>query len=213
MAKQVALTATLRPELGKGPTGRLRKTGRTPGVMYGHDVSPTAVHVDSLELYHVMHTEAGVNAMIKLDVDGETHLSIAREIQRHPVMGDITHLDFLAVDKNVAIVVELPVHVTGETADVGAVVQQVLTSVPVRVKPLEVPTFVEVSVEGLTYGDVLRVGDLVLPDGVEADMDVDRTIVTVNAPTIMAVEESAEEGLEGSALEDVAAIMAGDDDA
>ncbi len=190
MAKQVALTAAPRPELGKGPTGRLRKTGRTPGVMYGHGVEPTPVHVDSLELYHVLHTEAGVNVMIKLEVDGETHLSIAREIQRHPVMGDITHLDFLSVDKNVAIVVELPVHVTGE-AEIGAVVQQVLTTVPVLVKPLEVPTFVEVSVEGLTYGDVLRVGDLALPDGVTADMDVDRTIVTVNAPNI--VEEDEDE--------------------
>ncbi len=201
MANQVSLSAELRTELGKGATGRLRKTGRTPAVLYGHGVEPTPVHVDALELYHVLHTEAGVNAMIKLDVDGETHLSIARELQRHPVMGDVTHLDFLAVDKDSEIVVELPVHITGEPADAAGVVQQVLLTVPVKVKPLEVPTAVDISVDGLTIGDVLRVKDLQLPAGVVPDIDEERTVVTVNAPQILEVSEDSEESVLGSAAE------------
>lgn len=200
MANQVNLTADVRTELGKGPTGRLRKTGRVPGVMYGHDVEPTAVHVDALELYHVLHTEAGRNVMIRLEVDGATHLSIAREIQRHPVMGDITHLDFLAVDQNQAIVVEVPVNVHGEPADAAGVVQQVLQTVPVLVKPLEVPNEFTLNVDGLTIGDVLRVSDIELPDGVEPDIDMERTVVTINAPQIIE-EPSEDSALEGSALE------------
>ncbi len=205
MAKQVQLIAETRTELGKGATGRLRKTGRVPGVMYGHDVQPTPVHVDALELYHVLHTEAGVNVMIKLEVEGETHLSIAREIQRHPVMGEVTHLDFLAVDKDQEIVVELPIHVIGEPADQAGVVQTVLNTVPVRVKPLEVPSYVETSVDGMTIGDVIRVKDLDLPAGVVPDIDLERTVVTVNPPQILAepsAEESEISGMElGSAAE------------
>ncbi len=197
MSKQVQLTAALRPELGKGPTGRLRKSGRVPAVMYGHEVEPTPVDVDALELYHALHTEAGRNVMIKLDIEGEIHLSIAREIQRHPVMGDITHLDFLAVDKNQAIVVEVPVHLEGEAVDAAAVVQQVLVTVPILVKPLEVPNELMLSLEGLSIGDVLRVQDLTLPEGATADMDPERTIVTINAPKVQ--EEAEEAGDEGSA--------------
>lgn len=192
MTKQAKITATVRTELGKGPTGRLRREGRVPAVMYGHEVTPTAVHVDGLELYHALHTEAGRNVMFRLEIEGETHLSIAREIQRHPLMGDITHLDFLAVDRNVAIVVEVPVHLQGSPADPVAVVQQVLTTVAIKVKPLDVPNELVLDIEGLSIGDVLRVGDLTLPEGCEADMDADRTIVTINAPTIEVVEDETE---------------------
>lgn len=201
MSKQAELSAAVRTDLGKGPTGRLRKTGRVPGVMYGHEVEPTAVDVDALELYHVLHTEAGRNVMIRLEVAGKTHLTIARELQRHPVMSQITHLDFLAVSKDVPIVVEVRVSIEGEPSDAEGVVQQVLNTVPILVKPLEVPNELTLSVEGLSIGNVLRVSDLTLPAGATADIDANRTIVTINAPTIVVEPETevSVDLMEGSA--------------
>ena len=199
MSDQIRLSAEPRTELGKGATGRLRRTGRVPGIVYGYEVEPTPVHVDALELYHALHTEAGSNALIRLEFDGDTHLTVARDMQRHPIKNQTLHVDFLAVNKDVQISVEVPVHLTGEEelGDNDGVLNQILYTVPVLVKPLDVPNYLELSVEGLEIGDVKRVEDLAaeLPEGAEFDIEPERTVVTVNAP----ISEEALEAMEESA--------------
>jgi large subunit ribosomal protein L25 len=225
MSEQLRLTAEPRTELGKGATGRLRRTGRVPGIVYGYRVEPTPVHVDALELYHALHTEAGTNALIRLEFDGETHLTVARDMQRHPVKGRTQHVDFLAVNKDVQISVEVPVHLMDEDelADDNGVVNQILYTVPVLVKPLDVPNFFELSLEGLEIGDVKRVEDLsgLLPAGAEFDIEPDRTVVTINAPmseeALEALEEAAgieteEPELIGEEAEEESADDAADDE-
>jgi hypothetical protein len=95
-------------------------------------------------------------------------------------------VDFLAVDRDSQISVEIPVHLIDEeeAADDDGVLNQILYTVPILVKPLEVPNYFELSVEGLEVGDVLRVADLAgqLPEGAEFDIEEERTVVTVNAP-------------------------------
>lgn len=197
MSNQVTLKAATRQERGKGAAGRLRKQGRVPGIMYGYQVEPTAVSVDALELYHALHTEAGLNALIRLEIEGETYLTVARDMQRHPVRQETTHVDFLAVDADSQISVEVPVHVIDEedAAPDGGVINQILYTVPILVKPLDVPNYFEVSVEGLAIGDVKRVEDIAsqLPSGAEFDIDTDRTVITINAPVSEAELEALEE--------------------
>ena len=198
MSDQLRLLAEPRTELGKGATGRLRRTGRVPGIVYGYQVEPTPVHVDALGLYHALHTEAGANALIRLEFGGETHLTVARDMQRHPVKGRTQHVDFLAVNKDVQISVEVPVHLTAEDdlGDDNGIVNQILYTVPVLVKPLDVPNYFELSLEGLEIGDVKRVEDLaeLLPAGAEFDIEPDRTVVTINAPMSQEALEALEEG-------------------
>ena len=199
MSDQIRLSAEPRTEVGKGATGRLRRTGRVPGIVYGYKVEPTPVHVDALELYHALHTDAGSNALIRLEFDGDTHLTVARDMQRHPIKGETLHVDFLAVNKDVQISVEVPVHLTGEEdlGDNDGVLNQILYTVPVLVKPLDVPNYLELSVEGLEIGDVKRVEDLAaaLPEGAEFDIEPERTVVTINAP----ISEEALEAMEEQA--------------
>lgn len=201
MSKQVSLTAEPRTELGKGPTGRLRRTGRVPAIIYGYEVEPTAVHVDALELYHALHTEAGRNVMIRLQHDGDTTLVFARDLQIHPVRQEVVHVDFLAVDRNAQISVEVPVHLIGEddTAEDDGVLNQVLYTVPIAVKPLDVPNYLELDVTGMAIGDVKRVEDLTLPSGADFEIEAERTVVTINAP----ISEEALEALEGEAEQEV----------
>jgi large subunit ribosomal protein L25 len=198
MSDQLNITAEHRTDLGKGATGRLRKTGRVPGIVYGYRVDPTPVHVDALELYHALHTEAGTNALIRLEFDGETHLTVARDIQRHVVKRELQHVDFLAVNKDVQISVEIPVHLTGDDdlGDDAGVINQILYTVPILVKPLDVPNSLELSIAGMLIGDVKRVEDLgdVLPAGAEFDIEPERTIVTINAPISEEALEALEEG-------------------
>ncbi|MFP4312393.1 MAG: 50S ribosomal protein L25 [Nitriliruptoraceae bacterium] len=198
MSDQIHLTAAARTDLGKGASGRLRREGRVPGILYGYQVDPTPVHVDALELFHALHTEAGTNALIRLEVEGETHLTVARDLQRHVVKRELQHVDFLAVNKDEQISVEIPVHLVGEDdlGDEAGVVNQILYTVPILVKPLDVPNSLELSIAGLEIGDVKRVEDLgdILPSGAEFDIEPERTIVTINAPISEEALEALEEG-------------------
>ncbi len=216
MSNQVSLKAEVRTQLGKGPTNRLRKTGKVPGIMYGYEVEPTSVAVDSLDLYHALHGPAGTNVLISLEIEGDDgiHLCVARDIDRHPTRGDIRHMDFLAVDKNERIVVEVPVHLV-DTEDVqkdtGGVVNHVLYTVPIIVRPLDAPNYLELSVAGMEIGDVKRIEDLraILPEAAEFDIDPERTVVTINAPTLLdETSDEASEGEEGEVAEDASEVEA-----
>jgi large subunit ribosomal protein L25 len=218
MATQVKMEGASRAEIGKGATGRLRKTGRTPAIVYGRGIEPTSVHVDALELYHALHTEAGLNVLVRLEVEGEEHLTIVRDIQRHPVRGDVQHVDFQAVDRNQLIPAEIPVHLQNEDSprEVGGVVNLILHTVPIHVTPLEVPSEFTLDLDGMTIGDVLRVEDLAsqLPEGATFDIEEDRTVVTINAPMAEIVESvSEDEGEEGLAEGEEAPDGEGGDDA
>ena len=194
---QVKLEVELREHKGKGASGRLRKEGRVPGVIYGYEVEPTAVSVDSLDLYHALHTRAGTNVLLILAVDGDDKLCVARDIQRHPVKGDVTHVDFLSVDKNATFVVEIPIHVEGVVEGAG-VVNQVLGTVPIHVAPLETPNSFTINVDGLDIGDTLRVAELSdqLPEGASFDIDEERTVVTINAPETLDLDEDEDDALD-----------------
>ncbi|MCC5949815.1 MAG: 50S ribosomal protein L25 [Nitriliruptoraceae bacterium] len=199
MSNQVTLTAQPRTNHGKGASGRLRREGRVPGILYGYEVEPTALSVDALELYHALHTEAGSNVLLRLELEGETYLSVARDMQRHPVKGVTLHVDFLAVDRDSQISVDVPVSILDEeeTAEDGGILNHILYTVPILVKPLDVPNNLELSVAGMAIGDVLRVEDLrgQLPEGAEFDIEPERTVVTMNAP----MSEEALEALEEEA--------------
>jgi large subunit ribosomal protein L25 len=203
MATQVQLAAESRDEHGKGAATRLRRTGRVPGILYGSDIGSMPCHVDTLELYHALRTPAGLNVLIRLELDGDEHLSIIREIQRHPVRGDLLHVDFQNVDRNTLYPADIPVHLENEDSDSleDGVTNLVLYTVPIMVRPLETPNEFVIDLEGMEIGDVRRVEDLLdqLPEGAEFDIEHERTVVTINAP----ISEEALEALEGGPEEEV----------
>lgn len=209
---QTKLPVEPRPRTGKGAAGRLRRSGRVPGVVYGYQVEPTPVSLDALDLYHALHGPAGTNVLLRVEVDGDEKLCVARDIQRHPVRGDYVHVDLLSVDSGATIVVEVPVNLTGE-ADPEAVISQVLSTVPISVPPLSTPNSFDLSIEGMEIGDVKRVDDLTdqLPEGATWEIDPERTVVTANPPEILEVEDEDEDLLEvptGEAAVDTADVDA-----
>ena len=187
MSEQVKLSAMPRAASGKGETNRLRREGRVPAIVYGHEVEPTAVSVDARELFHALNGPAGRNALIALETEGRTTLVVARDLQRHAVRRDVLHLDLLAVDQNEQIDVEVPVHLVGvdDLERDGGYLNQVRLVAPIRVRPLDTPDFIELSVAGMGIGDVKRLADVLelLPAGAELGDDPDRVIVTINAPS------------------------------
>ena len=184
MSQQVALQARPRVGSGKGEARALRREGRVPAIAYGTDLEPTALSVDALALYRAMRTDAGTNAILRLDIAGDSHLALAREIHRHPVKRHVLHVDFVTVNRNVKVTVDVPVRVEGDApgVDEGGVTELILFALPVQVLPLEVPAEIVVDISSMQIGDVLRVADLDLPAGVEALEDPERTVVTIIVP-------------------------------
>jgi len=210
---EVTLTASTGRETGTRPSRRVRREGRVPAVVYGGGDPAVSVTVDRRELRRVLSTDAGQNALITLSVDGDSLLTVVKDLQRHPVRRDVTHIDFLKVDASQPIEVEIPIRLVGEAKEVntnGGITEQRLTALKVLVRPDSIPDSVEVDISDLTLTTSIQVKDLVLPEGCEAITDADQAVVTAEL-TRAAVTEREGEGEEGEAGAEGAEATSGDE--
>jgi large subunit ribosomal protein L25 len=177
---ELTLTATTGRELGSRTSSRLRNEGKVPGVVYGLGRDAVAVAVEWTELRRVLTTEAGLNALIDLKVDGETELTLVKDMQRDPVRRNVLHVDFLRLDRNAPVAVDVPVVVHGFAKDVEdrrGIVDQALKTLTVQAKPADIPTQFDIDVTDLTIGGVITVADVELPAGVTTDLPEDAPVV------------------------------------
>src|SRR5256885_2506184 len=213
------LQAEKRDESGKGAAHRLRAGGRVPGVLYGHGMDPVPLSVDAREMRHILHTGAGTNVLIDLEVDGKQHLTLPREIQQDHIHDRVMHVDFLVVSRDEKISVNVELVDIGEAPGVkqGGVVDHHLRELHVECLPQDVPEHVEVDISGLDLGDTVHVSDLVAPKGVTILNSPDETVLAVITPAALKTEaeltlpgeevepvevpEEAEEGAEEEATE------------
>ncbi|MGH2784481.1 MAG: 50S ribosomal protein L25 [Actinomycetota bacterium] len=203
---EVTIQAEARPGTGKGVARKLRSVGKVPAVLYGRGMDPLAVAVDRMSLIRAFKTDAGRNVLIDLEVQGDTHLTLARELQRDPVRGTILHVDFLKIARDEAIEVDVPIHIEGEAPGVkeGGVIEHHIWSVRVSCLPGNVPERMEADVSKMVIGDMLRVGDLRAVEGVTVLTNPEEAVLGVIVPQILKVEEEAPaaeavEGVEGEA--------------
>lgn len=198
--EQVTLSAERRTESGSRPARRMRRTGKVPAIVYGRGLDPLSVSVNGRELYTALHTEAGTNAILSVVVEGdEPVLAVAREIQRHPVRGEITHLDLIKVSLDVAIEAEVAIEYLGTPLGVreeAGIVDTIATSVMIEALPTAIPSSIPLDISDLNIGDTLKVEDLPHTEGVTLLDDTDRPLVTVLAPRLVEEEEIGEEELE-----------------
>jgi large subunit ribosomal protein L25 len=197
--EQVKLRAEQRTDFGTRPARRMRRTGKIPAVLYGRGLDPMTLSVDRRDLYGVLHTEAGANALIDLAVDGakKSFLTVAREVQRDPVRGEIVHLDFISISLDEAIHAEVQVEYLGTPAGVeeGGVVETIRTVVNIMALPMEIPASIPIDISAMVVNDTMKVADLPAVEGVEYLDDPEASLVTVIVPRIVEVEEPEEEEL------------------
>jgi large subunit ribosomal protein L25 len=183
----ITLTADVGRPTGSRSSGRLRAAGKVPAVVYGHGTDPLSVAVDGRALRAVLNTEAGLNALITLDLGGRTQLAMAKDIQRHPVRHTVTHVDFLIVSRDEVVTIDVPVHLVGEATDLlraDGMVEQQLFNLTAHAKPGNIPNAIEVDISGLRVGDTIRVDDLGLPAGVTTDIDGETPVVVGQPPQV-----------------------------
>ena len=189
---------------GTRPSRRLRREGKIPAVVYGLDADPIAVSVAWPELRRCLTTDAGVNALITLDIDGANHLSVVKDIQRHPTRRDVLHVDFLRVTEDQQIEVNVPVVLQGEARQVtqfDGMVDQSMYEMAILVKPTAVPQEIIVDITDLELGATVKVADVVLPEGAESAMDPDETVAI--ALITRSTREAIRRAEQGEAAEEV----------
>lgn len=207
---------TLTAEAGRTPgsraSGRLRAQGRVPGVVYGLGRDAVAVTVPWPELRRVLTTEAGFNALITLDVDGEQDLTIVKDLQRDPVRREVLHVDFLRIDREVKVDVDVPVTLVGEAKAVESakgIVEHVIVQVPIKALPADIPNELTIDISALEIGGVITAGDIEVPAGVTIELDPEATIVAAVASR-MSMASDAEAADEGESADADDAGEAGD---
>ena len=199
--------------IGSRSSRRLRSDGKVPGGLYGLGQDPEIFSVDYGDLRRALTTDAGLNALIQLSVNGTNQLSILKSLQRHPVKDEVIHVDFVRVDPNQELAVEVPIVLEGvakKVTDQNGMVDQTMFSLSVLSLPDSIPNELTADVSELEINDAIRVSDVVLPEGVRTEVDPEEAIAvgTVTRSTMesMAAEEASEvegdEEMEGETSEE-----------
>ena len=199
--------------IGSRSSRRLRRDGKVPGVLYGLGQDPEIFSVNYGDLRGALTTDAGLNALIQLSINGTNQLSILKTLQRHPVKDEVIHVDFVRIDPNQELAVEVPIILEGvakKVTDQNGMVDQTMFSLSVLSLPDSIPNELTADVSELEINDAIRVSDVVLPEGVRTEVDPEEAIAvgTVTRSTMesMAAEEAAEvegdEEMEGETSEE-----------
>jgi large subunit ribosomal protein L25 len=197
----IKMSAARREQSGKGPSNRLRREGKIPAVAYGRGLSATPVAISPKALLGVLGSPHGQNAVVELAIDdGEKLTVMVRDYAYHPITRELMHADFLQIDLDSEIDVDVPFVCTGKSKGVvqGGILQQIFRRIPVRSLPAKIPATIETDITELDVGDSIKVSVLKLPEGVKVRLPDDQTIAVVNAPEKVVEEEAAKAAVPGA---------------
>ena len=186
------LTVMAREGVGKSVARRLRRSGKTPGILYGGP-SPVNIAVDPREVFRIIHGHEGSTQLLRVTFAGskDSRMVILRDIQLDPVSEDLVHVDLQEVNMDKPIQVTVALHHVGEpigVRDTQGILEMVLREIQVSCLPANIPEDIKADVSNLAIGDVLTVGELVVPEGVRVLTDKAQAVATVAPP---AAEEVA----------------------
>ncbi|WP_148571561.1 50S ribosomal protein L25/general stress protein Ctc [Nocardioides caldifontis] len=209
---ETRLQAEPRNEFGKGAARRIRRAHKVPAVLYGHGTDPVHVtlpgHDTMMALKH-----GGANALLSIELEGETQLALPKQVQRHPVRGELEHVDLLIVRRGEKVTVDVPVVTVGDAAPETVVTIEHAT-ISLEAEATHIPESVEVSVEGAEAGTQVLAKDLTLPSGTSLQVDEEALVVNVTAAVELEVETEsdavAEAGEEPESGEETVSAVAGE---
>ena len=197
MSTITALEASMRADIGKGASRRLRKTGLIPGIIYGAKQAPISINLQHHKIIKALEDEAFYSRILTLKLDGKDQQVVLKDLQRHPFKKQILHMDFLRVKSDEAIIRTIQLHFINETIAPGikiggGTVLHYEKEVEISCLPANLPDFIEVDVGNVELDQVIHFGDLKLPKGVKlaSEKDAGLPVVTIHIPKV--VEEETE---------------------
>lgn len=198
MADTTKVPGEVRTDFGKGYARRVRANDQIPAVIYGHGAEPLHVILPGHEM---MLASRNSNAVLEINVDGEGHLAMIKEVQRHAVRPEILHIDLLTVRRGERVEVEVPVVVEGEVAP-GNISTQSESVLLLDVDALDVPEELLVDVADRQDGEHVTAADVLLPEDVTLVSDPELIVVNVSAEVEQDLGEEPETEEEGEESED-----------
>jgi large subunit ribosomal protein L25 len=204
MSDASKIVAEKRSEFGKGAARRIRRADKVPAVLYGHGTAP--IHL-TLPGHDTMMALKLQNAVLTLDVEGEEHLALAKDVQRDPIKRFIEHVDLVIVTLGEKVTVDISIHVEGQAAPETIVTVDHAT-LTVEAEATHIPESFVVSVEGLPAGTQILAGAVDLPEGTTLVTDPDALVVNITQAIseeqmeAELAEAEAEAGIEHDEAED-----------
>lgn len=196
MSDMTKIQVTLREDFGKGAARQARRAGQIPAVVYGHGGDPVHILMPAQETTLAVRNP---NALLTLVHDGQEHLVLPKDIQRNALKQTVDHLDLLVVRRGEKVVVDVSVHVEGETAP-STVFNLEEATVPVLAEATHLPEYVTINIEGREAGDHVYGRDVQVPAGTTLELAEDYVIATISEPTVQDLGET-EEGEQSEAGE------------
>jgi large subunit ribosomal protein L25 len=198
---EAVLEATPRTRFGKNESGRLRREGQVPSVLYGGATSeggkPEAksIVVDPKALMRILRSQSGANTLITLKIEGESPRVMLKEFQIDPVTHHLLHADFYRIAMDKAITVTVPIVLRGESPGVkqqGGLLDFVHREVDIECLPADIPESIEVDVSNLMLGQSIRLREIAESLKWKPVSEADLMLVHVVAPKAEAEPEPAE---------------------
>ena len=182
------LTVTPREGAGKSVARRLRRSGKTPGILYGGPI-PVNIAVDPREVFRIIHGHEGSTQLLRVTFAGskDSRMVILRDLQLDPVSEDLVHVDLQEVNMDKPIQVTVALRHVGEpigVRDTQGILEMVLREIQVSCLPANIPEDITADVSKLAIGDVLTVAELAVPDGVRVLTDKAQAVATVAPPAV-----------------------------
>jgi large subunit ribosomal protein L25 len=201
--EEIELQVQGRDGRGKGPARRMRRGGQIPAVFYGPkrgatpltvDAKQFAVKIGRIEGSHLIRFQSAVGDLAQ-------QVALVRDVQTHPVTGDVLHLDFYEVDLTKRLRVTAPLHFVGKARGIadGGILQPIMREIEVECLPTDIPQYLEVDVSPLGIHESIHIADVPLPPNVEAVYETNEAVVTVLAPTVEEVAKTEEVAPEAAA--------------
>ena len=193
------LSFTLKNQGGKSNLTEIRNAGNVPAVIYGKGQENTFIIINEKEFNNLIKGHLCANILITLEGEGKKVEVFIQDLQVHPITKAILHVDFLAINEKQIIKTKVPVVFTGEAIGVkaGGLLQRLVYKLPITCLPKDLPTKVEINVADLNVGDVRKVRQITLPEGIKTRFN-DDVVLALVAKTRAATSASAS-GEEGTA--------------
>ncbi len=183
---------------------RLLRDGKIPAILYGPKMTTVTLALDKKEFSRRVAGLQGSH-LVRLKSASATlaeKVALVKDMQFHPISGEVIHADFYEVDLSAKIQVHVPLHFVGKAIGIvnGGVLQPILREIEVECLPLDIPEFFDVDVTALDIGDSVHIEDLQMPDGVVSVAEDNLALVAVVPPTVEAVETPTVAPVEGAAI-------------
>ncbi len=197
--ERINMQADRRLEVGTHPAKRLRRSGKVPAILYGAGIKEAiSLSLGTKELEKALSAASGGNVFVDLSVGGDEakpRTVMFKTIARHPLSGNILHVDLLEVQMDHRITVDVPIHITGKAQGIalGGILSHETRKVRIECLPAQIPGSIDIDVTPLGISQSFHISDIHLAEGIKILDDPRLTIVSIVAPTIEVAPKTAEE--------------------